>query len=173
MLSFSRCEVVGIRSWLLKPYLEALEAQSKELSNLKAKVEDLKERLRSLEDLRQKVEVMEERLRAFDNLIEQEKDTRIWLRSLMKELEEVKLELEAIKLGSAPEQSLEMGFSEEDEKQLVLALIRKGAHSPSELKRLVPFGVGKLYRILKELEKEGLIRNVGKKRNRKYIPAET
>ena len=164
---------MGIRSWLLKPYLEVLETQTKELSNLKAEVEDLKERLRSVEDLRRKVEVMEERLRAFDNLIEQEKDNRIWLRSLMKELEEVKLELEAIKLGSAPEQSLEMRFSEEDEKQLVLALIRKGAHSPSELKQLVPFGVGKLYRILKELEKEGLIRNVGKKRNRKYIPAET
>ncbi|NJE50065.1 hypothetical protein E3E30_10920 [Thermococcus sp. 9N3] len=164
---------MGIRSWLLRPYLDNLEAQSKELLNLKAEIEYLKERLRTLEEVGRRVELLEERLRAFDTLIEQEKDTRIWLRSLIKELEEVKLELEAIKLGSAPKQSLTSSFSEDEERQLVLALIKKGAHSPSELKRLVPFGVGKLYRILRELEKDGLIRNVGKKRNRKYIPVET
>ena len=63
-------------------------------------------------------------------------------------------------------------MSEDEEKQLVLSLIRKGAHSPSELKRLVPFGVGKLYRILRELEMDGLIRNLEKKKNRKYVPVE-
>ncbi|WP_456327027.1 hypothetical protein [Palaeococcus sp. (in: euryarchaeotes)] len=166
---------MGIREWLIRPYLDqlkALEAQAQELSKLKTEIESLKVRLNKIEKTGEKIKVLEERLKLLDHLLEQEKDNRIWLRSLIKELEEVKLELEAIKLGSTPEQSLTVRFSEEDEKQLVLALIRKGAHSPSELKRLVPFGVGKLYRILRELEKEGLIRNVGKKRNRKYIPTE-
>jgi DNA repair exonuclease SbcCD ATPase subunit len=164
--------IVGIREWLVRPYLEALDNQAKNLSNLKAEVEDLKARLQALDDVSRKVEILEERLKVLDHLLEQEKDNRIWLRSLMKELEEVRLELEGVKLGSAPERSPQFSMSEEEEKQLVLALIRKGAHSPSELKRLAPFGVGKLYRILRELERDGLIRNIGKKKKRKYVPAE-
>ena len=156
---------MGIRSWLLKPYHEELEG-------LKAKVNELESRLQALEYVSHRIELLEGRLKLIDHLLEAEKDNRIWLRSLMKELEEVRLELEAIKLGSTPEQSSGISMSEEEEKQLVLALIRKGAHSPSELKRLVPFGVGKLYRILRELERDGLIRNIGKKKKRKYVPAE-
>ena len=156
---------MGLREWILKPYLDKLQALEQEVKALDA-------RLQALDDVSRKVDVMEERLKVLDHLLESEKDTRIWLRSLMKELEEVKLELEAVKLGSAPEQSPQFSMSEEEEKQLVLALIRKGAHSPSELKRLVPFGVGKLYRILKELERGGLIRNIGKRKKRKYVPAE-
>ena len=156
---------MGLRSWILGDYAQDLES-------LKVEVEDLKERLNQLENIEGRVKILEERLKVLDHLLEQEKDNRIWLRSLMKELEDVRLELEAIKLGSTPEQSPGISMSEEEEKQLVLALIRKGAYSPSELKRLIPFGVGKLYRILRELERDGLIRNIGKKKKRKYVPVE-
>ncbi len=156
---------MGLRRLILGDYARDIEA-------LKAKVNNLESRLQALDDVSRRVELIEERLKVLDHLLEQEKDNRTWLRSLMKELEEVRLELEAIKLGSTPEQSSGISMSEEEEKQFVLALIRKGAHSPSELKRLVPFGVGKLYRILRELERDGLIRNIGKKKKRKYVPAE-
>ncbi len=161
-----------MREWILKPYLDQFLELSKELSNIKAEVEDIKERFDRLENVSLKVELLQERLKIMDHFLEVEKDNRIWLRSLIRELEEVRLELEAIKLGSALEQSPELSLSEEEEKQLVLTLIRKGAHSPSKLKQLVPFGVGKLYRILDELERDGLVRKIGKKKKRKYVPVE-
>ena len=163
---------MGIRRFILGLDRDELKALTSRVQALEGEVKALKDMLSNLERIDEKVKILEERLKILDHLLEQEKDNRIWLRSLMKELEEVRLELEAIKLGFTPEQSSGISMSEEEEKQLVLALIRKGAHSPSELKRLVPFGVGKLYRILRELERDGLIRNVGKKKKRKYVPAE-
>lgn len=162
-----------IRRWLLGDYAQRIEGLEAELQGLKAEVENLKVRLAKAEEVSEKVRGLEEHLRILDHLLESEKDNRIWLRSLMKEIEEIRLELEAVKLGSVPEQSESLSLSEEEERQLVLALIRKGAHSPTELKKLVPFGVGKLYRILDKLEREGLIRKVGEKRKTKYVPVET
>lgn len=163
---------MGIRRWLLGFNPEDLKKWVSKIQSLESEVKELKARIDQVEKVSERVKVIEERLRILDTLLEQEKDNRIWIRSLMKELEEVRLELEAIKLGSTPEQSFVTSLSEDEEKQLVLSLIRKGAHSPSELKRLVPFGVGKLYRILRELEMDGLIRNLEKKKNRKYVPVE-
>ena len=133
---------MGIRRWLLGFNPEDLKKWVSKIQSLESEVKELKARIDQVEKVSERVKVIEERLRILDTLLEQEKDNRIWIRSLMKELEEVRLELEAIKLGSTPEQYSVTSLSEDDEKQLVLSLIRKGAHSPSELKRLIPFGVG-------------------------------
>lgn len=161
-----------MREWIIGFNPEEVKVLTSRVQALEEEAKNLQDRIGRLERVEEKIKILEERLKLLDHLLETEKDNRMWLRSLMKEVEEIRVELEAIKLGSTPEQSAGLSLSEEEEKQLVLALIRKGAHSPSELKRLVPFGVGKLYRILDELEREGLVRKIGKKKKRKYVPAE-
>jgi len=170
LLSFSRCEVVGIRSWLLKPYLEALETQMKELSNLKAEVEDLRERLRALEKVGQRVELLEERLKVLDYVSDSTKENRLWIKELLKDIENLKLEIEALKLKSEADSSNKAELDELDLEARVYDLIRKGQTSPTKIAQTLGISKDKLYRILKRLQDARLITTIGKGRKKKYVP---
>ena len=161
---------MGIRSWLLKPYLEALETQMKELSNLKAEVEDLRERLRALEKVGQRVELLEERLKVLDYVSDSTKENRLWIKELLKDIENLKLEIEALKLKSEADSSNKAELDELDLEARVYDLIRKGQTSPTKIAQTLGISKDKLYRILKRLQDARLITTIGKGRKKKYVP---
>ena len=161
---------MGIRSWLLKPYLEDLESQSKELSNLKGEVEDLKGRLKALEEVGRKVELLEERLKILEHVSEDVKDTRLWIRELLKDIEDIKLEIEALKLKSVADSSSKEKLDDIELEARVYELIQKGYHSPTKLSQILGISKDKLYRILKRLQEARLITTKGKGRKKKYVP---
>ena len=156
---------MGIREWILKPYLQRLQVLEDKLTQLEDKIQTLDGTLRQL----QTSKVDKETFRLLQKLVD---SNGITLRSLQKEIENMRLEIESLKLHSEMEQLKTTELSREEAKALLLDLIKKGHHSPTELKRLIPFGVNKMYKLLEELEKDGLIRKIGPKRKRKYIPAE-
>jgi len=162
---------VGIRSWLLKPYLKVLESQSNKLSNLEAEVEDLKERLRALEEVGRKAELLEERLKVLDYVSDSTKENRLWIKELLKDIEDLKLEIEALKLKSEADSSSRGELNELDLEAQVYELIKKGETSPTRLSRELAISKDKLYRILKRLQEARLITTIGKGRKKKYIPA--
>ena len=150
--------LMGLRKWLLRPYLKAMEDQSKELLKLKAEVERLNVELREiLKTLNEKADK--------DDL----KDVRLRLNSLEKTLDNIITKIEGVEIGLQGDQLL---TSDEAKKELILRLIREGYNTPKELKAMVPFGNKKLYEILKELEQKGLIRKIKKKRKVVYIAEE-
>jgi len=161
---------MGIRSWLLKPYLENLEAQSKELSNLKAEVEDLKEKLKALEKVGRRVELLEERLKVLDYVSDSTKENRLWIKELLKDIENLKLEIEALKLKSEADSSNKAELDELDLEARVYDLIRKGQTSPTKIAQTLGISKDKLYRILKRLQDARLITTIGKGRRKKYVP---
>ncbi len=158
---------MGIRSWLLKPYLEQT---SKEFSNLKAEVENLKERLRALEEVGQKVELLEERLKVLDLLTDQVKENRLWIKELLKDIEDIRLEIEALKLKSGADSSSEEKPDDVELEARVYELITKGYHSPTKLAVILGISKDKLYRILRRLQEARLITTIGKGRKKKYVP---
>jgi len=161
---------VGIRSWLLKPYLEALEAQSNKLSNLEAEVENLKEKLRSLEEVSRKVELLEERLKVLDYVSDSTKENRLWIKELLRDIEDLKLEIEALKLKSEADLSNKSKLDELDVEARVYDLIRKGQTSPTKIAQTLGISKDKLYRILKRLQDARLITTIGKGRKKRYVP---
>jgi len=161
---------MGIRSWLLRPYIEALEVQSNRLSNLEAEVENLKEKLRSLEDISRKVELLEERLKVLDYVSDSTRENRLWIKELLKDIEDLKLEIEALKLKSEADSSNKAELDELDLEARVYDLIRKGQTSPTKIAQTLGISKDKLYRILKRLQDARLITTIGKGRRKKYVP---
>jgi len=156
---------MGIREWILKPYLEYLEQQSKELSNLKAEVEGLKESNLKMRDELQGL------LKALNDKADKDdlKDVRLRLNSLMQTLDNLIMKMEGLEISLQRDQIL---THDEGKKELVIRLIKQGYNTPKGLKSMVPFGNKKLYEILSELEKEGLIKTLKKKRKVYYITEE-
>ena len=154
---------VGIREWLIRPYLERVEA-------LEAEVEDLKKRLSHLEHVEQKVALLEERLKVLDLLTDQAKENRLWLRELLKDIEDIRLEIEALKLKSGADSLSEEKPDEVELEARVYELITKGYHSPTKLATALGISKDKLYRILRRLQEARLITTKGKGRKKKYVP---
>lgn len=154
-----------LREWLLKPYLERLKALDDKLNSLENKLQVIDDMLKQL----QMSKVDKDTFHLLKALVEKDGTT---LKSLQKEIENMRLEIEGLKLHSEMEQIEAKELTKEEAKALLLDLIKKGYHSPTELKKLVPFGVNKMYKLLEELEKDGIIRKIGKKKKRKYIPIE-
>jgi len=160
---------MGIRSWLLKPYLETLEAQSKELSNLKARVGTLEAELKALKEDNIRVrDELREVLKALNEKADKAdiQDLRLRLNSLMKTLDGLIMKIESLEIGLQGDHLL---TDDEAKKELILRLIREGYNTPKELKTMVPFGNKKLYEVLKELEHEGLIKKLKKKRKVVFV----
>ena len=153
---------MGIREWILKPYLDELEQQSRELSNLKAEVKGLKESNLKMRDELQGL------LKALNDKADKDdlKDVRLRLNSLMQTLDSLIMKMEGLEISLQRDQIL---ADDEAKKELVLKLIKEGYNTPKGLKSMVPFGNKKLYEILSELEKQGLIKTLKKKRKVYYI----
>lgn len=173
---------MGLREWILKPYLDKLQALEQEVKALDA-------RLQALDDVSRKVDVMEERLKVMENEVrtlrddlkdvlkalndkankDDLKDLRIRLNSLEKALDNIITRMEAQEIILKGEEILS---DKEAQKELVLKLIREGYNQPSRILEMVPFGAKRLYEILDELEKNLLIKKIKKKRKVYYIAEE-
>ena len=150
--------LMGIRSWLLKPYLERMEALEAELKALKE--EDLKVR----DELREVLRALNEKADKADL-----KDVRMRLNSLEKALDNIITRMEAQEIILKREEII----SDKDaQKELVLRLIREGYTQPTKILGMAPFGSKRLYEILKELEAERLIKKIKKKRKVYYVAEE-
>ena len=149
---------MGLREWILKPYLDklkALEDQVKTLNENNLKVRD------ELQGL----------LKALNNKADKDdlKDVRLRLNSLMQTLDSLIMKMEGLEISLQRDQIL---ADDEAKKELVIRLVREGYNTPKGLKSMVPFGNKKLYEILSELEKEGLIKTLKKKRKIVYVAEE-
>lgn len=144
-----------MREWLLKPYLDELKA-------LRGEVEHLKE-----EDLKLRGELLEV-LKALNEKADKGdlEDVRLRLNSLARSLDNLIQQMEALEISLQRDQIL---AGDEAKKALVLKLIQEGYNSPKGLKAMVPFGNKKLYQLLEELEREGLVRKLKKGRKVYYI----
>jgi len=154
---------LGLRSWLLGDY-------AKKLENLEAEVKDLRKKLGALEEVSRKVELLEERLKVLDYVSDSTKENRLWIRELLKDIEDLKLEIEALKLKSEADSSNKSELDELDLEARVYDLIRKGQTSPTKIAQTLGISKDKLYRILKRLQEARLITTIGKGRKKKYIP---
>ena len=154
---------MGLRSWLLGDY-------AKKLENLEAEVKDLRKKLGALEEVSRKVELLEERLKVLDYVSDSTKENRLWIRELLKDIEDLKLEIEALKLKSEADSSNKSELDELDLEARVYDLIRKGQTSPTKIAQTLGISKDKLYRILKRLQEARLITTIGKGRKKKYIP---
>jgi len=146
---------LGLREWLFKPYLERLQALEDEVKDLKENSHDVRNELQDiLKALNEKADK--------DDL----KDVRLRVNSLMQSLDSIIMKMEGLEISLQRDQIL---ADDEAKKELVLKLIREGYNTPKGLKSMVPFGNKKLYEILSELEKQGLIKTLKKKRKVYYI----
>jgi len=145
---------LGLRSWLLGDYakrIEALETLVKELKDSQAEI------LKELKDIHKALGSKAN----YDDI----KDLRLRLNNVIQSLESLQSQIESLSLWSQREQILESDVAKKD---LVLRLISKGYDTPKELKVMVPFGSKKLYEILRELERDGLIKTIKIKRRVYY-----
>ena len=160
---------MGIREWLLKPYLEKT---SKDLSDLKVRVDTLEAELKALKEDNIRVrDELREVLRALNEKADKAdiQDLRLRLNSLMKTLDGLIMKIEGLEIGLQGDHLL---TDDEAKKELILRLIREGYNTPKELKAMVPFGNKKLYEVLRELEREGLIKKLKKRRKVIYVAEE-
>jgi len=161
---------VGLRSWILGPYVRDLEKLAQETKELKTEVKELKVKLEDLARFHQDTlkELLEVRkaLESKADKREMERELESLSKLVMAVYDKLK-ELEAYSEFS-PGESLDS----ESEEILVLDLIRQGYTSPSELVSRLKFGNKKLYAILKRLEAKGKLRKLRKKHRVHYVLAE-
>jgi len=161
---------VGIRSWLLKPYLEALESQSKELLNLKDEVKGLQEKVDDLangyQDILKELLQLQKSLETKADKKETERELESLSKLVMAVYDKIK-ELETVN-----QLSLGESLDKNEEELLVLDYLRQGYGSPSELLSRLKFGNKKLYAILRRLEAKGKVRKVRKGKRVYYMLVE-
>lgn len=161
------CEVtlVGLREWILKPYVQDLQELKSKLTNLEAQVQEVNQRLAKVEaELYElnKNKADKERLRLIEKELEQVENITGYLFDTLRDLSRL---AEAEEKGSGSEHSGTI-MSEEE---LLLELIRRGYDSPRNLAKKAKIGVGRMYEILERLEAEGKIRTIKKGRKKKII----
>lgn len=161
---------MGIRSWLLKPYLEALESQSKELLNLKDEVKGLQEKVDDLangyQDILKELLQLQKSLETKADKKETERELESLSKLVMAVYDKIK-ELETVN-----QLSLGESLDKNEEELLVLDYLRQGYGSPSELLSRLKFGNKKLYAILRRLEAKGKVRKVRKGKRVYYMLVE-
>ena len=163
---------MGLRSWILGPYVRDLGKLTQETKELKTEVKALKDRLSRLDNIESKISLIEERLKILDLITDQTKENRLWIKELLKDIEDIKLEIEAIKLKSEVDSSVKEKLDEYELEARIYELIRKGITSPTKLSQIAGISKDKLYRILNRLIETRLITTIGKGRRKKYIPRE-
>jgi len=152
---------VGIRSWILKPYLDKLEALEAQVKALNRKVDDL--RVEVLELHKNKAD--KERLSLIEKEMESVENLNRYLFDIVKELRNyVYAEIEGS--GSEPREN------QQTLEEALIELIKQGYDSPKNLAKKAKIGVGRMYEILERLERENRIRTIKKGRKKKIIVIE-
>ena len=163
---------MGIREWILGDYvkkIDKIEALEGEVKALKDKTQEMEGKLSKVGDLDNKVKVIETRLKILDFLGDNVKESRLWIKELLKDIEDIKLEIEAIKLKSEADSSIKGEVDDLELEARVYELIKKGQTSPTKIARMLAISKDKLYRILKRLQEARLITTKGKGRKKKYV----
>lgn len=161
--------IMGLRRMLFGIDPKEFEALKAEHQDLEARVERLEERLNHIAEVSRKVDLIEERLKILNLITDQTKENRLWIKELLKDIEDLRLEIEAIKLKSAADLSSEEKPDEIELEARVYELITKGYHSPTKLAAVLGISKEKLYRILNRLMEARLITTKGKGRKKKYV----
>jgi len=152
---------VGLREWILKPYLTRLQALEGEVKILNKKLDSL--RVEVLELHKNKAD--KERLHLIEKEMESVENLNRYLFDIVKELRNyVYAEIE----GSASEPRENQQTLEE----ALIELIKQGYDSPKNLAKKAKIGVGRMYEILERLEKENRVRTIKKGRKKKIIVIE-
>ena len=146
---------MGLREWFLQPYLD--------------KLKEIEKKMNKLDEVSHKLELLETKLEQLDMLKDNVKDNRLVIRELQREIEDIRIEIESIKI------SREADFSKSSDLELeekIMALLRQGYTSPSELYRMLNISKDKLYRILNSLIEKRRVTKIKKKRRVYYVPVE-
>ena len=162
--------LVGIRRLILGLDPDDLKALTSRVQTLEGEVKNLQDRLSRLENVEEKVKLLEERLKVLDLLTDQVKENRLWMKELLKDIEDIRLEIEALKLKSEADSLNEEKLDDVELEARVYELITKGYHSPTKLATALGISKDKLYRILRRLQEARLITTKGKGRKKKYVP---
>ena len=161
---------MGLRAKILGFDPSEVQRLRDQVEDLTSQLRDLQGKLDKLESTTRKVELLEEKLRVLDLVSENVKENRLWLREILKDIEDLRLELEALKLKSVADSSAKEKPSELELEAKVYELIQKGYHSPTQLAGILGISKEKLYRILKRLQEARLITTKGKGKRKKYVP---
>lgn len=160
---------MGLRSWFLGFDPKEMERKFKEMEK---KITYLENSLKLLKlELKEVAQTHRQILMNLNDKADKDdlKDVRLRLNSLTQTLDNLIMKIEGLEISLQRDQIL---TDDEAKKELILRLIREGYNTPKELKSMVPFGNKKLYEILTELEKKGLIKKLKKKRKVVYIAEE-
>lgn len=161
---------MSLREWLFKPYLDKLQALEGEVKALKDKIQEMEGKLSKVNDLDNKVKVIETKLKILDLLSDNVKESRLWIKELLRDIEDIKLEIEAIKLKSEADSSTKGEVDDLELEARVYELIKKGQTSPTKIARMLGISKDKLYRTLKRLQEARLITTKGRSKRKKYVP---
>jgi len=160
---------MGLRSWILGFDPKEVEGKFKEMEK---KITYLENSLKLIKlELKEVTQTHRQILMNLNEKADKDdlKDVRLRLNSLTQTLDNLIMKIEGLEISLQRDQIL---TDDEAKKELILRLIREGYNTPKELKSMVPFGNKKLYEILTELEKKGLIKKLKKKRKVVYIAEE-
>ena len=154
--------VVGFRRWIIGIDPDEVKALESKVEILEAELKALKEdNIKVHDELREVLKVLNEKADKVDI-----QDLRLRFNSFMKTLDSLIMKIESLEIGLQGDHLL---ADDEAKKELILRLIREGYNTPKELKTMVPFGNKKLYEVLKELEREGLIKKLKKRRKVVFV----
>lgn len=154
---------MGLREWILGDY-------ARKVNDLEVKLQELEGKLSKVDEIDNKIKVIETRLKILDLLNDNVKENRLWIKELLKDIEDVRMEIEAIKLKSEVDSSDKGEIDDLELEAKVYELIRKGQTSPTKIAQALGISKDKLYRILKNLQEARLITTKGKGKKKKYVP---
>ena len=118
---------MGLREWLFKPYLEKLQEVNDKLQKLESQLMSIQSKLNDKAD--------KGTLTLLHELVSNNGTS---IKSLQREIENIRIEIEGLKAHFEMKQVEAKELTPEEAKALLLGLIKKGYHSPSELKQLTP-----------------------------------
>ncbi|RLC85103.1 hypothetical protein DRN43_02330 [Thermococci archaeon] len=152
---------MGLREWLLKPYLHRLQALEAQVQDINKKLDTLRAEILELH----KNKADKDRLSLIERELESIENLNRYLFDIVKELRTcVYAEIEGS--GSEPREN------QQTLEEALIELIKQGYDSPKKLARKAQIGVGRMYEILERLEKENRIRTIKKGRKKKIIVIE-
>ena len=154
---------MGLREWILRPYLDKLQALEGEVKTLESEVKALANGYQ---------DILRELLR-IQQILEAKADKKVMERELESLSKLVMAVYDKIKeLETVNQLSLGESLDQKEEELLVLDYLRQGYGSPSELVSRLKFGNKKLYAILKRLEAKGKVRKLRKGKRVYYVLVE-
>ena len=140
---------MGIREWILKPYLDKLKALEDQVQDINKKLDDIKTEVLELH----KNKADKDRLHLIEKEVESIENLNNYLFDIIKDLRNhAHTEMEGS--GREPREN------QQSMEKALIELIKKCYDSPKNLARKAQIGVGRMYEILERLEEENRVRTI-------------